>query len=452
MLKNQIAVISSFAIIAILFDFLKVSALALPKNLKYDADCAPALVRRTDTTINEVSNSELINRNSGHYIVFVSNIDAVSAASIGQETKSRQSNYDYINETVLKNGEVVRSWSFGADEPSAFLVSSEDNITDAANKFDRISYAQPDSVVTSFSMQSDVTSWGLDVIDSTSFTTDGEYTYPESAGEGVDVYVLDSGINIEHSEFEGRAKWGKSFMPTANPTEVDDFGHGTHVAGIIGSKTYGVAKKANLIAVKVLDGTGTSTTSTIINGLDWVAQNYDKNKSNIINLSLGTSEFSSALNAAVQKCHDQGISVVVAAGNGYRSDACKYSPASSVYALTVGAANSNKTFAAYSNEGSCVDIFGPGTDILSVNSNSDTGKTMSGTSQATPFVTGSLALLLAEEKFNSPSDAYTKLKNMANSQLEETPANTTRLLLYTGELSSIKTDSNTTVNNETASP
>ncbi|KND03973.1 uncharacterized protein SPPG_01423 [Spizellomyces punctatus DAOM BR117] len=241
--------------------------------------------------------------------------------------------------------------------------------------------------------------WGLDRIDQRAYPLDGRYqSYPDSGGEGVDIYIVDTGINIKHKDFEGRAVWGTTTR-SDNAPDFDDNGHGSHVAGIAGSKTYGVAKKARLIAVKALDADGHGPYSELIEGLQWVARNAPPtgNKSIVNSLSI-QGEVSQALNGAVTGLLDLGIHVVSASGN-RGQDACGFSPAeitTNTSAISVGAVDDSDTEPAFSNYGDCVSIMGPGVRILSVDADSNDGtRVMSGTSMAAPHVSGVLAILLA---------------------------------------------------------
>lgn len=240
--------------------------------------------------------------------------------------------------------------------------------------------------------------WGLDRVSHRELDTSGEYIYDSDAGLGVNVYIVDTGIKTEHEEFEGRASWGKA---VALPhLEVDGNGHGTHCAGIVGSKTYGITKKANLIAVGVMNFLGAGSTSDIIKGLEFVVQDHQKNveskepgfKGSVINLSLGGGVLD-ALDLAVNAATQAGVHVAVAAGNDDK-DACSYSPARAVGPLTIGATNSRDEKASFSNFGSCVDVFAPGEDILSTYIWQPTAS-MSGTSMASPHVAGLLAYFLS---------------------------------------------------------
>ena len=256
------------------------------------------------------------------------------------------------------------------------------------------------------------------------------YRYDSSAGDGVTAYVLDTGVNLEHDEFEGRAEFGTNTV--GGPNE-DSYGHGTHVAGTIAGKTFGVAKKASIISVKVLDSRGYGTNSGVIAGVEWMAQHARKHGGKAVaNLSLGGS-FSAALNAAVEAVIREGITFGVAAGN-EDVDAVNSSPASVAAAITVGATDPDDSRAAYSNYGSIVDIFAPGTGVKSAWIGSTTAtKTLSGTSMACPHVVGLAAYLIALEDLQSPADVVQRMKALALPGIVTNPgADTVGNLAYNG--------------------
>ncbi len=230
--------------------------------------------------------------------------------------------------------------------------------------------------------------WGLDRIDQRSNSLNSMYFYQDLAGSDVWNYILDTGIDINNPEFEGRAFWGIN-VADSEPPEGCIHPHGTHVAGTIGSKTYGVAKNTSLVSVKVLSCSGSGSVSGIIKALDWVAKQDKKKK--VINMSLGGGK-SNALNSAVEQITNLGVVVVVAAGN-ENNDACEGSPSSSPNAITVGATDRNTIIAGFSNWGVCLDIFAPGVDILSTLPGGKVGY-MSGTSMACPHVSGVVSLVL----------------------------------------------------------
>ncbi|KAJ0139591.1 Lactose permease, partial [Fusarium oxysporum f. sp. albedinis] len=226
---------------------------------------------------------------------------------------------------------------------------------------------------------------------------DTRYSYDATAGTGTTVYVIDSGIRTTHKEFGGRALWGANFV--SGSPNTDEYGHGTHVAGIVGGKTYGVAKGCRMYAVKVIDKDGGGTMSNILQGLQW-AVNHAKSrgitKTSIINASLG-GPYTKIGNDAVKAATDLGITIVVAAGN-YGDDAAYYSPASASSAITVAAIDSANYRTSWSNYGRVVDIFAPGSDILSAGHLSDSSSIYkSGTSMAAPHVAGLAAYFMAKE-------------------------------------------------------
>jgi len=241
-----------------------------------------------------------------------------------------------------------------------------------------------------------------------SFGTFTKYEYHSSGGEGVDVYIIDTGINIKHEEFEGRASWGKTIP--VDDVDDDNNGHGTHCAGTIASRKYGVAKLADLIAIKVLGSNGSGSMADVIAGVLYAAESAlkkaalaaaerkatgkTKHKGSVANMSLGVGK-SRALDDAVNAAVDSGLHFSVAAGNDNR-DACSFSPAGAEKAITVGASTLADERAYFSNHGHCVDIFAPGLNILSTWIGSDSAmNTISGTSMASPHTAGLMAYLLS---------------------------------------------------------
>jgi subtilisin family serine protease len=270
-----------------------------------------------------------------------------------------------------------------------------------------VDYVEQDATVRMADTQTSPV-WGLDRIDQTSLPLSQSYTYRSAAT--VTAYVLDTGIRTSHAEFGGRASHGWDFIDK-DATAQDCNGHGTHVAGTVGGKTYGVAKDVKLVGVRVLDCTGSGSYSAIIAGIDWVTAHAVKPA--VVNMSVGGT-VSSTLNAAVTKSIASGVTYAVAAGNDNKN-ACGFSPASTPTAITVGATDSADARASFSNFGSCLDIFAPGVKITAAGHTSDTGtQTMSGTSMATPHVAGAAALVLGADPAATPAQVLTALTTRAS--------------------------------------
>ncbi|MEU6843238.1 S8 family serine peptidase [Streptomyces sp. NPDC046716] len=248
-------------------------------------------------------------------------------------------------------------------------------------------------------------SWGLDRIDQAETAGDGKYTYPDTAGEGVTAYVIDTGVRISHKDFGGRASSG--FDAVDNDDSADDGnGHGTHVAGTIAGDAHGVAKKAKIVAVRVLDDQGSGTTEQVVAGIDWVTEHHSG--PSVANMSLGGG-VDEALDAAVKKSIDSGVTYAVAAGN-ESADASTSSPARVPEAITVASSTKDDEQSDFSNYGEGVDIYAPGSDITSDwNTGDDATNTISGTSMATPHVVGAAAVYLGGHPDAAPADVATAL-------------------------------------------
>lgn len=277
-----------------------------------------------------------------------------------------------------------------------FSVEMNDADAQSLAKDARVKFVEEDSVVSAAA----TTPWGLDRIDQRLLPLNGTYV-SSGAGAGVTAYVVDTGILAEHLDFGGRVAAG--FSAFGDGVTTDCNGHGTHVAGIIGGNHYGVAKSSTLVPVRVLDCNGAGSLSTLIAGLDWILQDQAQNpRPSVVNMSLG-GDPSSALDTEVEQLVAAGITTVVAAGNNAQ-DACSTSPARVPSAITVGASTETDTQAAFSNYGTCVDLYAPGTNIVSDwYISPSTVAVSSGTSEAAPFVAGTAVLCLEKYPTASPS-------------------------------------------------
>ena len=278
--------------------------------------------------------------------------------------------------------------------------------------------------------------WGLSRVSHGEMPVDlSKYHYPRSSGKKVDVYVIDTGINIAHDDFGGRARWGVTIPD--DDIDIDGNGHGTHCAGTIAGYTYGIAKKANVVAVKVLRTNGFGTNGDVIKGIEWTIRSAQRGKRQgrqaVANMSLGGGR-SITLEHAVNRAVAFGLHFAVAAGND-NEDACDYSPAAAKGPITVGASTNRDTMAFFSNHGPCVDIFAPGMDITSTWIGTRRAvNTISGTSMASPHVAGVLALYLGERSYE-PSELKEIIIQDANrGLLEDIPYNTENRLLSTSHL------------------
>jgi subtilisin family serine protease len=289
-----------------------------------------------------------------------------------------------------------------------------------------VDYIEQNGIITAYGLQEDAP-WGLSRIGNPEQTGDSnKFWYPDEAGEGVCVYVVDTGIDTGHEDFGGRAVWGKNFI---DKDDSDGNGHGTHVAGTIGGGEFGVAKKATLIAVKVLAANGSGTMSAMIAGMEYVAddQDHDCPKGKVANGSLGGS-FSQSTNDAADNIIDSGVFFAVAAGN-EGADADTKSPASARKVCTVGATDSEDKLASFSNVGAGVDILAPGVDIVSAQAGGGSNK-KSGTSMAAPHVAGAAAVAMSIG--NSAEGLCEKIASTAfKDKIADVPEGTVNLLLRT---------------------
>jgi len=298
-----------------------------------------------------------------------------------------------------------------------------------------VAYVEQDQEVSVSTTQTGAT-WGLDRIDQRDLPLSGTYTY-ENTGAGVTAYIIDTGILSSHTEFGERVS-GTGYTAIADGRGTTDcHGHGTHVAGTVGGSTYGVAKGVTLVAVRVLACNGNGANSGVIAGMDWVVEHHEAGTPAVANMSLGGGA-DAATDEAVQRMIGDGVTVAVAAGNGdilgRPQNACNYSPARAPNAITVGSTTSTDARSSFSNYGTCVDLFAPGSGITSAGISSTTATaSMSGTSMATPHVAGVAALYLQSNPAASPATVAAAMVDAATPNKVTNPmTGSPNLLLYSG--------------------
>ena len=329
----------------------------------------------------------------GSYIVVMKSSDDLDSAEAevmksGGRTEKRFSNAINALSVKVKHSEVARI----RNNPKVLFV-------------------ELDQPVYALDTQNPSPSWGLDRIDQRAIPLDSSFTASDK-GVGVDAYIVDTGILSTHSEFTGRMGTGYSAISDLNGTN-DCNGHGTHVAGTTAGTKYGIAKSATLIPVRVLDCSGSGSFSGVIAGLDWIVANHVAGTPAVANMSLGGGA-SASVDLAVQNVISDGVVMAVAAGND-GLNACNYSPARAANAITVGSTTSTDARSTFSNTGSCVDIFAPGSGITSAWITSTTAiNTISGTSMATPHVAGVAAVLFGRYPTSTPAQIATMLRNSAS--------------------------------------
>jgi len=282
---------------------------------------------------------------------------------------------------------------------NGFSVEMSEADAEALSEDFRVALVEEDGVMTADATQTNPP-WGLNRIDQRNLPLNTTYNY-NWTGSGVRVYVIDTGIRTSHTQFGGRAS---NVFDAFGGSGADCNGHGTHVSGTVGGSTYGVAKSALLRGVRVLDCNGSGSTSGVIAGVDWVRQNHIAPA--VANMSLGGGA-STTLDTAVNNLHNANVTIAVAAGNS-NANACNSSPSRAVNAITTGSTTTSDARSSFSNFGTCLDVFAPGSSILSAWFTSNTATaTLSGTSMASPHVAGVAALY----KQANPSASSTTIRN-----------------------------------------
>ncbi|KAL2149830.1 hypothetical protein VTH82DRAFT_7506 [Thermothelomyces myriococcoides] len=391
--------------------------------------CVSAAPSFTAETINgehapilSSSNAEVVP--NSYIIKFKKHVDESSASAHHAWIQDIHASREQVRQDLKKRGQVPmlddvfhglkHTYKIG-EEFLGYSGHFDEETIEQVRRHPDVEYIERDSIVHTMSVTEEscdgetekTAPWGLARIshrETLGFSTFNKYLYAAEGGEGVDAYVIDTGTNIEHVDFEGRAKWGKTIP--AGDADVDGNGHGTHCSGTIAGKKYGVAKKANVYAVKVLRSNGSGTMADVVAGVEWAAKSHLEQvqaakdgkrkgfKGSVANMSLGGGK-TRALDDTVNAAVSVGIHFAVAAGND-NADACNYSPAAAEKAITVGATAIDDSRAYFSNYGKCTDIFAPGLSILStwIGSKYATN-TISGTSMASPHIAGLLAYYLS---------------------------------------------------------
>ncbi|XP_072042753.1 aqualysin-1-like [Amphiura filiformis] len=311
-----------------------------------------------------------------------------------------------VDNSILEIGDILKTKSTAGTYKinrvfkhaiKAFTADLHQEDLDTLRRNRMVEYVEEDLPVTHFTTVDEIT-WGLDRIDQRNINLDNKYEV-NGNGSNVNVYVIDTGILTSHEEFGDRAHVA---FDALDGNGADCSGHGTHCAGIIGGKKYGVAKGVNLFGIRTMDCSGTGTSSEVIEAFEWIRQHGELPA--IASISLGTDdgEIVLSLDRAVEKVIDMGVTVVAAAGNS-ATDACRTSPARGEKVITVGATGEGDLLASFSNIGPCVDILAPGVNIISTwFTDEEPVRTLSGTSMACPHVTGAAAILLGQNPDLTP--------------------------------------------------
>ncbi|KAK9454448.1 peptidase S8/S53 domain-containing protein [Dipodascopsis uninucleata] len=424
------------------------SALVLPENYKTDSSNLAPLLTTTTAAENIIPDS--------YIIVFKKHVDETSASTHQSWVRS-------VHDVAMKKRGLENPFlASGLRHGLEHVYSLASGFRGYSGRFEAatieqirahpdVEYVERDSMVYASEVEIEKNApWGLARIShrpSLNFGTFNKYLFDSEGGEGVTAYVIDTGINVDHVDFEGRALWGKT-IPSGD-VDADGNGHGTHCSGTVAGKKYGVAKKAKVVAVKVLKSNGSGTMADVIKGVEFAAESHVQEakankkgfKGSVANMSLGGGK-SPALDMAVNAAVDMGMHFAVAAGND-NADACSYSPAAADKAITVGASTLSDERAYFSNYGKCVDVFGPGLNIQSTWIGSKYAlNTISGTSMASPHICGLLAYFVSlqpssDSEFAASPLTPAKLKENLISYatkdvLSGIPDDTPNLLVFNG--------------------
>ena len=339
---------------------------------------------------------------ANQYIVQIKPDEVRRSNDVSASVKSRPTVFEFADRRAKAHGaKLERVFEYALKGFSARMTPQQ---AEALAADPSVLLVEEDQIITIDATEANAT-WGLDRIDQADLPLNATYNYDATASN-VYAYVIDTGIYFPHNEFGGRAVLGYDSVNDGR-NGLDCNGHGTHVAGTIGGSVYGVAKGVNLYAVRVLNCSGSGTTSTVIAGIDWVTANHKSPA--VANMSLGGGA-STALDNAVRNSVASGVTYAIAAGNS-NADACASSPSRVAEAITVGASASTDARASFSNYGSCVDLFAPGVNITSAWYTGATAlANLSGTSMATPHTAGAAALYLAQNPTKTPAEVQAAVK------------------------------------------
>ena len=351
----------------------------------------------------------------GRYIVTLRDSVADPAAVAREHSGLLGARVSHVYQHALKG--------YAATLPQALLARL---LSDA-----RVLRVEPDLIAYASTTQTGAT-WGIDRVDQRALPLSGTFTY-NNTGSGVKIYVVDTGIRLTHQQFGGRASSGTDVIDGGSADDCN--GHGTHVAGTAAGSTYGIAKAASLVAVRVLDCRGSGPISGVIAGLNWVIGNHQAGQPAVANMSLGTSA-NSSLDTAVRNTIADGISVAVAAGNGnflgFAQNACNYSPARVAEAMTISATGQSDSKVSWANFGNCVDWFAPGSGITSAWNSGDTAtRSISGTSMSSPHTAGVAALYLQSNPSASTASVRSALFNLTTKGVVKSSNTANNHLLFT---------------------